>query len=298
VADLLQVIRVRVLRFLERRGVIECSDSPALVLLDDDFAQREPALATLAMAAVSGRLPAGPELRQRPPLALHGQPGVEVTAPLCATELGFSLHAKTRAGEDDLPGREALVRYALRPPLSQERLKLLPDGLVRIELKRPFRDGTIAVDLDPSSLMCRLAALVPPPRTHGVHYAGVLAPASKWRPLIAPPPPELPQQDSPAASAEQPPCTHRSQYRPWAELLKRTFASDLEKCSRCGGRLKLRALVKRPASIQRYLRHLGESTDAPPLAPARDPPYFRSRALRRKLGELEEQPSQVELFGS
>jgi len=42
VADLLQVIRVRVLRFLERRGVIECSDSPALVLLDDDFAQREP----------------------------------------------------------------------------------------------------------------------------------------------------------------------------------------------------------------------------------------------------------------
>ena len=115
---------------------------------------------------------------------------------------------------------------------------------------------------------------------------------------IAPPPPELPQQDSPAASAEQPPCTHRSQYRPWAELLKRTFTSDLEKCSRCGGRLKLRALVKRPASIQRYLRHLGESTDAPPLAPARDPPYFRSRALRRKLGELEEQPSQVELFGS
>ena len=90
----------------------------------------------------------------------------------------------------------------------------------------------------------------------------------------------------------------RSQYRPWAELLKRTFASDLEKCSRCGGRLKLRALVKRPASIRRYLRHLGESPEAPPLAPARDPPYFKSRALRRKLGELEEQPSQVELFAS
>ena len=72
----------------------------------------------------------------------------------------------------------------------------------------------------------------------------------------------------------------------------------LEKCSRCGGRLKLRALVKRPASIRRYLRHLGESTEAPPLAPARDPPYFNSRALRRKLGELEEQPLQVELFAS
>jgi hypothetical protein len=40
---------------------------------------------------------------------------------------------------------EALVRYALRPPLSQQRLKLLPDALVRIELKRPFRDGAISV---------------------------------------------------------------------------------------------------------------------------------------------------------
>ena len=145
--------------------------------------------------------------------------------------------------------------------------------------------------------MCRLATLVPPPRTHRVHYAGVLAPASKWRSLIAPPVPEPDEPDSLRASAERSP-THRSQYRPWAELLKRTFASDLEKCSRCGGRLKLRALVKRPASIRRYLRHLGESPDAPPLAPARDPPYFKSRALRRKLGELEEQPWQVELFAS
>jgi hypothetical protein len=49
------------------------------------------------MAAVTGRLPAGPELRQRPPLTLRGQPGVEVTAPLSVAELGFSLHAATQA---------------------------------------------------------------------------------------------------------------------------------------------------------------------------------------------------------
>ncbi|MFC1642651.1 transposase [Myxococcota bacterium] len=55
--------------------------------------------------------------------------------------------------------------------MSQERLKPLPNGLVRIELKRPFRDSTVAVDLDPLSLMCRLAALVPPPRCHLIHYA-------------------------------------------------------------------------------------------------------------------------------
>jgi len=29
----------------------------------------------------------------------------------------------------------------LRPPLAKERLTLLPDNRVRLELKRPFRDG-------------------------------------------------------------------------------------------------------------------------------------------------------------
>jgi hypothetical protein len=39
--------------------------------------------------------------------------------------------------------------------------------LVRIELKRPFSDGTVAIDLDPLSLLCRLAASVPPPAAAG-----------------------------------------------------------------------------------------------------------------------------------
>lgn len=46
------------------------------------------------------------------------------------------------AGAEDARGREALCKYILRPPISQERLHLLPDGLVRIELRKPYRDGT------------------------------------------------------------------------------------------------------------------------------------------------------------
>jgi len=34
--------------------------------------------------------------------------------------------------------------------------------------------------MDPLSLLCRLAASVPPPRHHTVRYAGVLAGASEW----------------------------------------------------------------------------------------------------------------------
>ncbi len=115
VGDLLQVVRARVLAPLVRRGIIDHGSE--LTVLDDGFAEREPALAQLAAAGVSGLPPAGPELRRRPvPLALRGHPGVEVTAPLSVTELGFSLHAATHAGAEDARGRQALCKYVLRPP--------------------------------------------------------------------------------------------------------------------------------------------------------------------------------------
>jgi hypothetical protein len=65
------------------------------------------------------------------------------------------------------------------------------------------------------------------------------------------------------------------QYRPWAELMKRSFALDVETCPKCAARMKLRALVTKPSRIERFLRHLGEPIEAPPLSAARDPPYSR-----------------------
>jgi hypothetical protein len=127
--------------------------------VSDELAERNPALAQLAAAAVSGLAPAGPELRRRPvEVAFDGRPGVVISAPLSVREAGFSLHAATRAGAADEQGREALLKYdpwksptgdILRPPLSTERLLPGPDWLVRIALKKPFSDGTVAVDLDP-----------------------------------------------------------------------------------------------------------------------------------------------------
>jgi Putative transposase len=92
---------------------------------------------------------------------------------------GFTLHAATRAGALDAAGREALLRYVLRRPLAQERLEQCPHGLVRITLKKAYSDGTLAVDMDPLSLLCRLVTSVPPPRLHTVRYAGVLVPARR-----------------------------------------------------------------------------------------------------------------------
>jgi hypothetical protein len=110
--------------------------------------------------------------------------GIEIRA--CCTRRTRPPPPATRAGAQDATGREALLRYVLRPPLAQERLEQRPNGLVRITLKKAYADGTIAVDMDPLSLMCRLATSVPPPRRHTIKYSGVLAPASPWRRHLTP----------------------------------------------------------------------------------------------------------------
>ena len=152
-----------------------------------------------------------------------------------------------------------------------------------------YADGTVAVDMDPLSLLCRLATSVPPPRFHVVKYAGVLASASPWRSRIGPrpvAPAELGAADSddaPAPNAKP----KRGGYRPWAELLRRTFAIDVLECPTCKGRMRLIAMLTEPSSIHRFLAALGEPTDVPARSPSRGPPYWKSVVLRRRaLGEV------------
>src|SRR5204863_6084371 len=88
-------------------------------------------------------------------------------------------------------------------------------------------------------LLCRLAMTVPPPRYHIVKYAGVLASASQWRTRILPKPVVDTTVDAPPPTE---PARRGCTYRPWAELLRRTFAVDALECPKCKGRMKLLAL--------------------------------------------------------
>ncbi|MNC90257.1 hypothetical protein D3C83_63340 [compost metagenome] len=104
-------MRLRIVRMLVRAAVIEDdANAETLCLLDDGFAERDPALFALAHSSVSGLHPAGPEHRERlpVPIELRGSLGVSLTSALSALELGFSLHAATTARADDPLGREAL----------------------------------------------------------------------------------------------------------------------------------------------------------------------------------------------
>lgn len=285
VAELLATIRHRLVRLLTRRSVIETPEEPTLRAAD--VTDSDPALALLAGAAASGVAPAGPERRQRLPiqLAVHSPP--TITGPLCATDSGFSLHAATIARRDDLRGQEALLRYVLRPPLAESRLQMLDNGLCRITLKRAFSDGTFAIELDPLSLLCRLAASVPAPGFNTVRYAGILAPAAALRSQVIPQPPtrtdaghETDCEPVPEPTASP----RRSRWRPWAELLKRSFDIDLF-CPRCHKPMKLKSFVTSSGSLQRLLASLGEPTDVQGKVPARGPPYFASQVLRRRFDE-------------
>jgi hypothetical protein len=115
--------------------------------------------------------------------------------PLCVSVDGWSLEAGVRIRKGDREGLERLCRYVTRPPLSQERLELLPDGRVRYGFRRPRPDGSTHLILTPLEFLEKLAAIVPPPYHHLTVYHGILAPNSRTRKLVVPqaapaPPPE------------------------------------------------------------------------------------------------------------
>ena len=167
----------RLMRFLVRCRVVEVDGDT--LLLAEDLEQRDPALAQLAAAAVAGLPPAGPELRRKPlTVVLPAGSGPKVVRHLCVEDAGFSLHAATRAGAEDEDGRTNLFRYVLRPPIAQEHVTMTDEGLVAVQLKKPFRDGTVSVEMDPLSLVSRLAASVHPetPTECEASYDNVVVP--------------------------------------------------------------------------------------------------------------------------
>ena len=90
-------------------------------------------------------------------------------------------------------------------------------------------------------------------------------------------------ETTPAGAAADGPSTSepsaaREAGRRWAELMRRAFGFDVLACPRCGGRLRLIALLDASHVTQRILRHLGLPTEVPEAGPARAPPVFDDAA--------------------
>ena len=108
----------------------------------------------------------------------------------------------------------------------------------------------------------------------------MLAAAHPWRPRITPQAPDQKSRNKRKPRVKQK--GSADTYRPWAELLKRSFAIDALECPKCHGRMQLIALLTGRESIVGYLRAIGEATEVPASSPKRGPPYWKSQQLRRQ----------------
>jgi hypothetical protein len=268
VAKLLFTIRSRVLRLCHLRGLM--GEEGELDVSGPTESQG--LLPLLCAASIQGRSALGSEPGSRverrgiPELAVPGR--AVVIKELCAELDGFSLHAAVRVEAGQTNRLEHLCRYITRPPLSNKRLSLTPDGRVVHELRAPFRDGTTHFIFEPLAFIERLAALVPPPRLHQLTYHGVLAPAASWRSDIVPAPVRRRHSSCAGGGALS---LHRYSF---ADLMKRVFRLDVLKCARCGSERRWIAAITSGETIAKILDHLELPSVMTQPAPPRAPPQL------------------------
>ncbi len=242
------------------------------------YADEAPTLAGLAAASVRGVAALG--ARAGLPVRRWGD-GIDAPDPpppgrWHARQQGFDLHAGVAVPASARDRLERWCRYALRPPVGEDRLQRTPDGKAVLELRRRWTDGTTHLVFEPVEWRERLAALVPRPRINVVLYHGILAPRAAWRKGIVPPASAVETgagEPTPIACiAAGGPAEPQPRNRGWAELMQRSFGCDVLACPRCPGRLTLVALIQETAVILRILRQLGLPDELPVMRPARDPP--------------------------
>jgi hypothetical protein len=211
---------------------------------------------------------------------------------------GFSVDAGVCIEAHDRAALERLLRYCARPPFACERLRKEGAGLVYRCAKQHSEPGSdkrgARVDelhLTPLELIARIAALVPPPRTHRHRYFGVLAPNSPHRAAVTALAQPLTRQTEPANMSEgapgvvvpgnavpptpepAPPKRSPAHYL-WAVLIARIYEVFPLLCPMCGGQMRLIAFITDGAQIRRILDHIGVDSEPPHIAPARGPPLW------------------------
>jgi hypothetical protein len=214
---------------------------------------------------------------------------------------GFSVDASVCIQAHDRAGLERLLRYCARPPFALERLRKAGSDLVYRCAKQHSEPSAnkrgAKVDeltLTPLELIDRIAALVPPPRTHRHRYFGVLAPNSPLRatavamaaaptqPTMAQTPPTdmglgasgmVPPGNAQPTQPDPVPLKRPAHYL-WAVLIARIYEVFPLLCPICGGQMRIIAFITHSADIRQILNHIGADSEPPHISPARGPPLW------------------------
>ena len=141
-------------------------------------------------------------------------------------------------------------------------------------------------------LIDRIAALVPPPRTHRHRYFGVLAPNAPLRAAVTAMALAVPNEGAAAQtvaatgaavtsaggtvpSAQPPESKTRSPARHlWAMLIARIYEVFPLVCSLCDGQMRIIAFIVDGAEVRKILEHIGVDARPPRMTPAREPPLW------------------------
>lgn len=177
---------------------------------------------------------------------------------LCVSHSGFNIHANTVIEASERDRLERLCRYIQRPVIAQNRLDELEGGRLYYKFKRTWKSGARGIFFEGPELLERLAALIPPPRKHQLRYHGVYAPSSRFQVAVK----RMTAEGERSLYAQERERRH-VYWVLWAELLKRAFRVDVERCPQCLGTMQRIALIRGPEAITALLPYT-ESARGPP----------------------------------
>ena len=275
VADVSEKIAKKVIKYLQAKGYIDKEFNYEKLIADiDPLIQENESLAKIIQASCSGKIAFGKNAGRYVQKIGKGFGYLEeiplAKGRLCFSVNGFTVHAQRKIKPHRRDQLEELLQYMGRASISSERLTQNDDGTLTYKLKREFSDGTTAIRLGPEELIEKLVSIIPLPRVHLTRYCGAFAPASPARSSVIRKPGRkkgmsLTICDDSRSDDEKTKVKNTS----WAIILARVFKINISICPDCGGEMVVMGMVQNPDEVSRYLKHVGISTRAPPIAEAK-----------------------------
>jgi hypothetical protein len=237
-------VRVRLLRALTRRGLLEREDAQAMLAWDH-----------------GGGFSVDATVR----VEANDRQGLECLLRYCARP-AFALERLREIDSEHLvyesvkPGPGGSLTLMLTP------LELLDRLAALIPPPRRHRHRYFGVLAPNSALRAAVTALAGP-------QAETPAAQTPATAATAPLPAPASALAETAQAAEEPIHRRAARYA-WALLLARIYEVFPLLCPNCGGEMRIIAFINEAMALREILAHLGEPTSPPPMAPARGPPLW------------------------
>jgi hypothetical protein len=191
---------------------------------------------------------------------------------------GFSVHDGVWLDQDDAAAHERLARYCARCPVSLERLEYDAEaGTVTYTSDKAEGPTAGRHSFDAAEFIALLVAQIPDKGQVLQRYYGYYANRTRGErrkaqaaatagsdgdsgePTGDPERQESPELPEGGVTIVEPEAFSRGDARRrWAELIRLVYEVDPLACPRCGGAMRVIALIQEPAVIDKILRHLRE----------------------------------------